>query len=52
MLVFSSPFAVVYPGRLLQEMRVYTGGSDDLFFFRVFNGRLIAKSPRTITPGP
>ncbi len=51
-LVASSPLSVVCPVRLLREMQIYTGGSEDFYIFRGFNGRLVAKSPRTTAPGP
>ncbi len=38
--------------RLLRELKTYTGGSEGLPVFRGFNGRLVAKSPRSTTPGP
>ena len=47
-LVASSPQSVV---RLLRELKTYTGGSEGLHVFRGFNGRLVAKSPRSTTPG-
>jgi integrase len=51
-LVASSPLSAVCPVRLLRELQIYTGGSEDLHIFRGFNGRLVAKSPRTTAPGP
>jgi hypothetical protein len=51
-LVASCPGAVVCPMSLLRQLRVYTGGSEDLFVFRGFNGRLVAKNPGSTTPGP
>ena len=51
-LVASSPLSTVFPVRLLRELEIYTGGSEDLFIFRGFNGRLVAKSPRMTAPGP
>ena len=33
-------------------MQIYTGESEDIYIFRGFNGRLVAKSPRTTAPGP
>ena len=50
--VASSPLSAVCPVRLLRELQIYTGGSEDLYIFREFNGRLVAKSPRTTAPGP
>ena len=38
--------------RLLRELKTYTGGSEGLHAFRGFNGRLVAKSPRSTAPGP
>ena len=40
-LVASSPF--VCPVRLLLQLRIFTGGSEDLHIFRGFNGRLVGK---------
>ncbi len=37
---------------MLRELQIYTGGSEDHNVFRGFNGRLVAKSPRTTPPGP
>jgi hypothetical protein len=51
-LVASSPLSAVCPVRLLRELQIYTGGSEDLYIFRGFNGRLVGKSPRTTAPGP
>jgi hypothetical protein len=51
-LVASSPLTAVCPVRLLRELEIYTGGSEDLFIFRGFNGRLVAKSPRMTALGP
>ena len=51
-LVASSPLSAVYPVRVLHELQIYTGRSNDLYIFRGFNGRLVAKSPRTTAPGP
>ena len=51
-LVASCPGAVVCPMRLLRQLRVYTGGSEELHVFREFNGRLVAKNPGSTTPGP
>jgi hypothetical protein len=51
-LVASCPTAVVCPMRLLQQLRAYTGGAEDLHVFRGFNGRLVAKNPGKTAPGP
>ena len=51
-LVASSPLSAVCPVRLLRELHIYTDGSEDLYIFRGFIGRLVAKSPRTTAPGP
>ncbi len=51
-LVASSPLSAVCPVRLLRELQIYTGGSEDLYIFLGFNGRLVAKSPRATAPGP
>ncbi len=48
----SSPLSAVCPVRMLRELQIYTGGSEDLYILRGFNGRLVAKSPRTTAPGP
>ncbi len=48
----SSPLSAVCPVQLLRELQIYTGGSEYLYIFRGFNGRLVAKSPRTTAPGP
>jgi hypothetical protein len=37
---------------MLRELRIFTGGSEDLFIFRGFNGRLVAKRPGSTAPGP
>jgi len=36
----------------LRELHIYTSGLEDLHIFRGFNGRLVAKSPRTMAPEP
>ncbi len=51
-LVASSPLSTVCPVRLMREVQIYTGGSEDLSIFRGFNGRLVARSPRMNAPGP
>jgi hypothetical protein len=51
-LVASSPLSSVCLVRLLRELKTYTGGSAGLPVFRSFNGRLVAKSPRSTSPGP
>jgi hypothetical protein len=51
-LVAAFPLAVVCPLRLVLGLREFTGGSEDLFIFRGFNGRLVAKSPSKTAPGP
>jgi hypothetical protein len=38
--------------RLLLQSRAFTGGSEDLYVFRGFNERLVAKSPGKTAPGP
>ena len=48
----SSPLSTVCPVRLLRELHIYTSGLEDLHIFRGFNGRLVAKSPRTMAPEP
>ena len=51
-MVSSSPLTTVFPLRLLMGLRGFTGGSEDLFIFRGFNGRLVARSPASTAPGP
>jgi integrase len=51
-LVSALPHAAVCPVRLLQRLRAYTGGAEELYVFRGFNGRLVAKSPGRTAPGP
>ena len=34
------------------KLREFTGGAEDLFVFRGFTGRLVAKSPEKTAPGP
>ena len=41
-LVASSPLSTVCLVRLLRELQIYTGRSEDLYVFRGFNGRLVA----------
>ncbi len=52
MLIVANPSAVICPLRLLRELRILTGGSEDLFIFRGFNGRLVSKRPGSTAPGP
>ena len=51
-LVSSCPLAIVCPVRLLNQLRTYTGASEELHVFRGFNGRLVAKNPGRTEPGP
>ncbi len=51
-LVAASLLSVVCPVRMLWELESFTGGAESLPVFRGFNGRLAAKSPRLIAPGP
>ena len=51
-LVSSCPLAIVCPVRLLNQLRAYTGASEELHVFRGFNGRLVAKSPGRTEPRP
>ncbi len=51
-LLASVPLAAVCPVRLLRELDIFTGGSEDQHIFCGFNGRLVAKSPRNTAPGP
>jgi hypothetical protein len=50
-LAAANPSATVYPLRLLRELRILTGGSENLFIFRGFNGRLVPKRPGSTAPG-
>ena len=50
-LVAASPSAIVCPLRLLRELSIFTGGSQDLFIFRGFNGRMVSKRPGSTAPG-
>jgi integrase len=50
-LVTALPNAAVCPVRMLQRLRVYTGGAEELHVFRGFNGRLVNKSPGSTAPG-
>jgi hypothetical protein len=50
--VSSCPLAIVYPVRLLNQLRTYTGASEELQVFRGFNGRLVAKNPGRTEPRP
>ena len=36
-LVAASPLAVVCPARLIRELQIYTGGSEDMHVFRGLN---------------
>ena len=51
-MVASTPLAVICPVRLMLALREHTGGSEDLFVFRGFVGRLVAKTPGRTAPGP
>jgi len=51
-LVAASPLAVVFPVRLMRELLIYTGGSEDIHVFSVLNKIIVAKSLRTTAPGP
>ena len=51
-LVASCPLSAVCHVRLLRELKTYTGGSEGLNVFLGFNGRHVAKSPRSTTHGP
>ena len=39
------------PCKLLLLLRAYTGGLDDAFIFRGFNGSLVKSSPERTSPG-
>ena len=41
----------VCPLKLLRMIGLHTGGSDDAFVFRFFNGRLLGRSPERTSPG-
>ena len=51
-LVTALPNVAVCPVRMLQRLRLYTGGAEELQVFRGFNGRLVNKSPGSTAPGP
>ena len=51
-LVAANPSATVCPLRLLRELRILTGGSEDLFIFRGLDGRLVSKRPGFAALGP
>ena len=51
-LVSSRHLAIVCPARLLNQLRTYTGASEELHVFRDFNGRLVAKYPGRTEAGP
>ena len=40
------------PVRLLQRLRIYTGGADGLYVFRGFNGRSVSTILGRTVPGP
>jgi len=50
--VTTLPHAAVCPVRLLQRLRAYTGGAEELCVFRGFISRLVAKSPGSTAKGP
>jgi hypothetical protein len=50
--VASAPLAVIYPVRWMLNLKEHTGGSEDMFAFRGFIGRMVAKSLGKTTPGP
>jgi hypothetical protein len=50
-LVAASPLVVVCPAGLMRELQIYTDRSEDMHVFRGFNGRMVAKSPRTLRRG-
>jgi hypothetical protein len=51
-LVAANPSAAVCLVRLLRDLRIFTGGSEDVFIFRGFNGRLVSKKMRSTAPWP
>ena len=50
-IVSAAPKGAVCPLRLLQQLRAYTGDTQESFVFRGFNGRLVARSPGKTLPG-
>ena len=38
--------------RLFQRFQIYTGGAEELYVFRGFNGMLVSKSLGNTAPGP
>ncbi len=51
-LVSVFPLAIVCPVRLLQRLRLYTGGAEGLYVVRGINGKLVSKSPGNTALGP
>jgi hypothetical protein len=47
----AAPQGQVCPLKLLRIMQLYTGGEEDAFIFRGFNGRLVKKTPERTSPG-
>jgi hypothetical protein len=50
-IVAAAPQGKGCPLKLLRMMQLYTGGEEDAFIFRGFNGRLVKKSPKRTSPG-
>ena len=50
-LVAALSHAAICPVRMLQRLRAYTGGAEELYVFRGFIGRLVAKSPGSTARG-
>jgi hypothetical protein len=51
-MVTSAPLAVICPVRSILALKEHTGGSEDLFVFRGFVGRLVPKTPGHTAPAP
>jgi len=52
LLVTALPNVATCPVRMLQRFRIYTGGAEELYVFRGFNGRLVNKIPGSTAPEP
>jgi len=51
-MVTSASLAVICPVRLRLALMEHTGGSEEMFVFRGFIGRLVSKTPGRIAPEP
>jgi hypothetical protein len=49
--IATNPHGGVCPCKLLILMRAHTGGMDDAFIFKGFNGRWVKSSPERASPG-